>query len=165
MNTYFYNTLYEWNLQGEETKKSVSLSQFRNKFLKIIRPEKKSTYNICDIVGVGYLTKQHLRFSMLNEHKFRHNFDSLTPLFACGMGTEDNEHFFLYCPQSHIMHQNLFGRLSDISGLTLNIGDKPLCELLLFGDPQLNVVSNQKILEAMLSFNENTKGFQILFEQ
>ena len=38
VNTYFYNTLYEWNLLGEEVKTSVSLSQFKNKLLKIARP-------------------------------------------------------------------------------------------------------------------------------
>ena len=63
------------------------------------------------------------------------------------MGTEDYEYFFLHCLQFHLMRQNLFGQLSDIPGLILNIGDKPLCELHLFGDPQLNVVSNRKSLK------------------
>ena len=89
---------------------------------------------------------------MLNEHKLRQNFNSLTPLCACSIGTEDNVHFFLHWPQFHLMCQNLFDQLSDIPGLTLNIGDKPLCELLLFGDPQCNVVSNEKIIEATISF-------------
>ena len=52
VNTYFYNTLYEWNLLGEEVKKSVSLSQFKNKFLKIVRPQENFIYNISDIAGV-----------------------------------------------------------------------------------------------------------------
>ena len=158
-NTYFYNTLFEWNLLDEEIKNSASLSIFKNKLLKTIRPPKKSIYNICDIEGVGYLTKLRLRFSLLNEHKFRHNFDSLTPLCACGMNKEDNEHFFLHCPQFDLMRQNLFGQLSHISGLTLNLDDNPLCELLLFGDPRFSVASNSKILEATISFIKNTKRF------
>ena len=60
--------------------------------------KKKSTYNICDIEGVGYLIKLRVRFSSLNEHKFRHNFDSLTPSCACGIENENNEHFLLHCP-------------------------------------------------------------------
>ena len=158
-NTYFYNTLFEWNLLDEDIKNSASLSIFKNKLLKTIRPPKKSIYNICDIEGVGYLTKLRLRFSLLNEHKFRHNFDSLTPLCACGMDKEDNEHFFLHCPQFDLMCQNLFGQLSHIPGLTLNLDDKPLCELLLFGDPRFSVASNSKILEATISFIKNTKRF------
>ena len=39
-NTYFYNTLYEYNLLGEEMKKSASLPQFKSKLLNIIRPKK-----------------------------------------------------------------------------------------------------------------------------
>ena len=96
---------------------------------------------------------------MLNEHKFRHNFDSLTPLCACGIENEDNEHFLLHCPQFHLMRQNLFGQLYHIPGLILNLDDKPLCELLLFGDTQLNVASNRKILEATISFIKDTKRF------
>ena len=70
VNTYFYNTLYEWNLLGEEVKKSVSLSQFKNMLLKIARPQKNSAYNISDIARVRYITKLRLGFRMLNEHKF-----------------------------------------------------------------------------------------------
>ena len=57
------------------------------------------------------------------------------------------------------MHQNLFGQLVHISGLILNVDDTPLCELLLFGDTQLNVASNRKILEATTSLIKNTKRF------
>ena len=68
--------------------------------------------------------------------------------------------FFLPAPpQFHLMGRNLFFQPSDIPGLTIDSGDKPLCELLLFGDPQLNVVSNRKILEAAISFIKNTKRF------
>ena len=55
-----------------------------NKLLKIIRLEGNSVYNISDIEDVRLLTKMHLRFFVLNEHKFKHNFDSLTPFWACG---------------------------------------------------------------------------------
>ena len=44
-------------------------------------------------------------------------------------------------------------------GLILNLDDKPLCELLLFGDTQLNVASNRKILEATNFFIKNMKRF------
>ena len=83
-----------------------------------------------------------VRFSSLNEHKFKRNFDSLTPLCACGIENEDNEYILLHCPQFHLMRQNLFGQLSHVPGLILNLDDKPLCELLLSGDTQLIVASN-----------------------
>ena len=55
------------------------------------------------------------------------------------------------------MHQKLFGQLSDMPGLALNIDDKTCCELLSFGNPQLNIVSNWKILEATISFVKSMK--------
>ena len=81
---HFYTTLYKWNLLGEKIAKSASLSLLKIKSLKIIKPQKKSTYNICNIAGMGYFKKLRLRFNMLNEHKFWHNLDSLTPLRASG---------------------------------------------------------------------------------
>ena len=158
-NTYFHNTLFEWNLLGDEIKNSLSLSQFKSKLLKIIRPEGISVYNISDIEGVRLLTKLRLRFSVLNEHKFRHNFDSLTPFCACGNDKEDNEHFLLHCPQFDVMRQHLFGQLSDIPGLNIYLDDKPLCDLLLFGDSKNSVNTNRIILEATISFIKNTKRF------
>ena len=56
------------------------------------------------------LTKLLLKFSALNEHKFRHNFDSLTPFCACGNDMEDNEHFLLRCPQFDVMRQEALAR-------------------------------------------------------
>ena len=35
-------------------------------------------YNISDIDGIKCLTKIRLKFSALNEHKFRHRFDCLS---------------------------------------------------------------------------------------
>ena len=55
--------------------------------------------------------------------------------------------------------QNLFGQLFHISSLILNLDDKPLCELVLFGNKQLNVASNRKILQATICFIKNTKRF------
>ena len=69
-----------------------------------------------------------LKFSMLNEHKFRHNFECLTPCCACGNDMEDNENFFLNCPQFDVTRQDLFGRLSEIPGLNIDLNDKPLCD-------------------------------------
>ena len=68
-------------------------------------------------------------------------------------------HFSLHCKKFYLMRQNLFGQLCDIPGLTLNLDNEPLYELLLFGDPQYNVVNNREILEATISFIRNTKNF------
>ena len=63
-------------------------------YLSFIRPRKISTFNVNDPEGVKYLTRLHLRFSHLNERKFRRGFlDTLNPLCNCNLEVEDNEHF------------------------------------------------------------------------
>ena len=96
------------------------------------RPEGNPVYNISDIEGVRLLTKLRLNFSVLNEHKFRNNFHSLTPFCVCGTDKEDNKHFLLRCPLFDSMRLDLFDQLSEIPVLNVNLDDKYLCDLLLF---------------------------------
>ena len=156
-NTYFHNTLFEWNLVDEEIKNSTPLFQFKNKLLKMTRPEGNPVYNISDNGGVRLFTKLRLKFSVLNEHKFRHNFDSLTPYCVCGTDREDNEHFLLHCPLFDSMRLDLFDQLSEIPVLNVNLDDKSFCDLLLFRGSHYNVIINRIILEATILFIKNTK--------
>ena len=73
---YFHNTICEWNLLEKSVQDSPSLTIFKSKLLRIIRPEKNPVYNIYDILGIKLLTRLRVNFSPLNEHRFRHNFDS-----------------------------------------------------------------------------------------
>ena len=133
-NTHFQNTFIEWNKLDNEVKHCVSIAQFKNKLLSTIRPVGNSVYNVHDIIGVRYLTKLRLQFSALNEHKFRHNFDCLSPVCICGTAKEDNEHFLLHCPLYDIMRCDLLCQLLEISGLDIsNYDSKSLCTLLLYG--------------------------------
>ena len=116
-----------------------------------------SIYGIRDIVGIKRLTKLRVEFSALNEHRFRHNFDCVSPLCLCGMGNEDNAHFLLHCHRFDVMRRDLLGQLSEIPGLDLtNMDSKTLCELLLFGSPQLTIIDNRIILEATILFIERS---------
>ena len=94
-----------------------------------------------------------VELSVLNEHRFCHNFDSVSPLCLCGLCNEDNAHFLLHCHRCHEMRCDLLNRLSEIPGLDLaNMDSKALCELLPYGSPQLTIIDNRMILEATLSF-------------
>ena len=75
---------------------SMNIATFERKLLPKIRPDKKSVFEIRDIRGVKCLTKLRVRFCSLNEHRFRHNFESVNPICACNTGVEDNEHFVLH---------------------------------------------------------------------
>ena len=131
-NSYFPNTLFELNLLGDDIRNSACIAETKHKLLAIIRPTGMSFYNIHDIEGARCLTKLRLNFSALNEHRFRHNFDCLDPICNCGARSEDNEHFFLHCPQFDLMRTDLFGQLSEIPAVDLNgMNTKSLCSLLL----------------------------------
>ena len=68
--------------------------------------KQKSFFAIHDPAGVKLLSR--LKFSHLNEHKFRHNFkDALSSMCGCGSETETTDHFFLRCPFFAINRQKL----------------------------------------------------------
>ena len=105
---------------------------------------KNSIYNVFHISGIRRLTKLRLEFSELNAHRFPHNFDCLSPFCSCGMANEDNEHFLLHCQRFDLMRIDVLQKLSDISGLDISkLNAKTLCEMLLYGNPHLNIFDNR----------------------
>ena len=74
---------------------SQSTSKFERKLLAIVRPTKKSYYDISNIEGIKKL-KLRVKFSTLNGHRCRLNFECSSPICMCGGGTEGNKHFVLH---------------------------------------------------------------------
>ena len=120
-NTYFQNVLLEWNAFEKDVLESNMLDEFKRKLLVKIRPDRKPVFEICGTSGVRCLTKLLVRFSPLNEHKFRYNFEPVSPICRCNTGIEDNENFLLHCPMYNQMRNDLFYQLSEIPGLSLII--------------------------------------------
>ena len=119
-NTYFTNVLHEWNNLGENVRNSASIAEFKHKLLTSIRPVKNSLLGVIDIVGVKKLKTLGLEFSALNENKFRHNFQCVSPMCACNTGLEDNGYFFLHCPLFVPMSNGLLGQFSYLPELDLS---------------------------------------------
>ena len=77
----------------------------------------------------------------------------------CRRGTEDNKHILQYCHQFDLIGRNLFRQLT-IHGLEKHeLDSNALCNVLLFGSKDLNLVENRIIIEATISFIEATKYF------
>ena len=53
--------------------------------MKLFSLQERSLFSIHDPTGVKLLTRLRLKFSHLNEHKFRHNFKDTV---VCGTATE-----------------------------------------------------------------------------
>ena len=125
---------------------------FQPKLLRFIRPEKNPVYNIYDSLGIKLLTRLRANFSPLNEHRFRHNFECLSPICICGTGKEDNEHYLLHCPQFTAQCQDLLGQALDVGYDVASMNSTDLRHLLLYGNPNKSTFANRIILEATISY-------------
>ena len=156
-NSYFYNTLHEWNKLPTEICSSKSLAEFKRKLIALIRPVKKTTYGVTDLKGIRNITKLRVKFSDLNAHKFRHNFECLRPICNCNTANEDNEHYLLHCPHFDTLRGDLFGTVTEVLGIDIaDLDSETLCNLLLYGSSNLNIIENRIIIEATIEFIEKT---------
>ena len=76
-----------------------SLSSFKSRILKFIRPNPNSIFNCHNPKAIKYLSRIKLGLSYLCEHKFKHRFeDILDPIGACGSDIETRCHHLISCP-------------------------------------------------------------------
>ena len=76
----------------------------------------------------------------------------------CGIANEDSEHFLLHCPLFEEARRDLLVSLSDISGLDVaGLDPQSLSHLMLFGNPDLTLIDNRMIMEAMINYIKATK--------
>ena len=108
--TYFQNVAAEWNLLNSDVRNSESVAAFKRKLISTLRPLKNSLYGVYDIVGIRRLTKLQMEFSPLNKHRFRHNFDCLSPICACECAIKDDQLFLLHCHLFSPMSMDILGR-------------------------------------------------------
>ena len=78
-NSFFPDGVIFWNAIGPELRGSESLSIFKKNILKIIRPRKRSIFNIHNPNGIRWIFQLRVGLSPLKSHKKRHNFQD-TPV-------------------------------------------------------------------------------------
>ena len=118
-NTCVQNVLSEWHSLDNNIKEFLTISELERKLLAVISPKQRSIYNVYDRIGIQNLTKLRLQFSKINDHRFRHNHDCFIPRCLCGIEDEDNEHFFLNCPQFGLERIDLFRQLAEVPDLDI----------------------------------------------
>ena len=124
-------------------------------------PSCRPIYNICNPLGVKYLTRLRLDLSHLNGHRFNHNFhDCINPLCSCGNNTASNSHFFLHCCHFISLRAELMNNLKMIDENILRLSDDCLTNLILFGDPKYGPIDNSCILNAAISFILRSERFK-----
>ena len=161
--TFYPYCLSEWNKLEPELRLAPSIAVFKKKLLSIIRPPAKSAYGIHDPIRLSHLTPLRVGLSKLNFHKSKHNFrDTINPMCPTSDGIEDTEVFLLLCPSFDAQHQDLLAGIVELLRPILQITDLSndvLVQLLLYGDKDLSLDLNRKILELTLHYIHETGRF------
>ena len=159
--TYFQNCVSEWNRLDVSMRSSQTISEFKRKLLKLIRPPKRSIFNIYDPEGIKLLTQLRVEFSDLRYHRYRHNFHCESPSCLCQTGIEDNEHFLLHCPRFSAQRRLLLELVSKSADVDImRLSSNELTSILLYGHSKFTVVMNRAIIEATLKFIKSTGRFK-----
>ena len=150
----------DWFNLDSTIRDSESIAIFKKRLLSFIRPIPSNVYNIFDPIGLKFLTRLHLRFSHLNEHRFRHNCqECINPLRSCNLETENTSHYLLHC---HHFSQNRINPMNSVNSVFENfdiLSDNIKTDVLLYGDSRLDGESNKIILEATISYIKTSERF------
>ena len=112
---------------------------------------------IHDPADFKLLSRLWLKFSHLNDHKFRHNFkDAPNSMCDCGSETETADHFFLRCPFFAMNRQKHLNDLLKIDPSLRNLKDELLLDIILYGFDKYKDTVNKEILLHTISFVKNT---------
>ena len=75
--SFFPWVIGDWNKLNPEICSFSSYDIFRKLLLTFIRPSASNVYNISYTIGIKSITRLHLGFSHLKEHKFKHKFQKI----------------------------------------------------------------------------------------
>ena len=103
--------------------------------------------------GLKLLTCLRLRFSHLNEHRFRHNFENcINLLCSCSLEAEDTLHYLLYRHHFNQHRLNLMNSVKSVLDNFESSSDSIKKEILLSSDSRLDNNKNKFILEATFNY-------------
>ena len=105
------------------------LRYFKNSILS--EKKENSLFFVYNSLVVKPLTCLRLKFSHLNEHKFRHGFkDTINAMSACGTEVETTEQFLLWCHFYSALRLELLEKVEKIDPNFLNLNEKDQVNLL-----------------------------------
>ena len=158
--SFFPFCISEWDKLDYSLRNAESIQLFKSILKEFFNLKQKSLFSIHDLEGVKLLTRLRLRFSHLNEHKFRHNFkDTPSPMCDCGSKTETTRHFFLRCPFFTKERQKLLNSLFEIDLSLSNLNEQSLLDIILFGSEKFKDSINKEILLHSINFIKTTERF------
>ena len=160
MNSFFPDVIKSWNNLGLEFHNSLSLTNFKNKLINLIRPNIKSVFKLHDTIGIKFLYQLRVGLSPLKCHKKSHNFlDTPDDWCECLSAPEDTQHYLLKCSLFSFERRKL---IAYVNNLLINTNIRHLIDdykLYLYGHHSLNNAINKNILLSTILFIKNTGRF------
>ena len=157
-NVFFPSTVINLNIPN-----SKSLTSFKRKVLKFIRPSESSIFLCNNPKGIQLLTRLRLGLSHLRDHKFKHNFqDTHNPICNCGEDIETSCHYLLHCSLYTNERLAFLNVVQGIDNSILELTDSRIVEVLLYGRKFLDISSNTNILNATIDFPSARENFEYL---
>ena len=154
-------TTKKWNNLDPQIRKSKSISIFKSNMVRFIRPKPDKVYYCHNPKGIKLLTRLHLGFSHLREHKVTHSFqDCLNHLCLCGNEIKTSTHYLLHHPTYTKKRLTLLNKIKSINCSILESSDAAVTKILLFIDNTLSNSSNTVILNSTIEYIISTQRFE-----
>ena len=147
--SFFPRTLSLWNQLDLETRKSHSLSAFKEGIIP--KPDKFEYFcHSCDRWAGIHHARIRVGCSKLKSHLYNNLHVIEEESCQCGHRSEDPFHFFFECPRYIVLRNNLF---TSVAQHTCSLQTQ------LFGGPKLNHKQNCDIFDAVQHFITLSKCF------
>ena len=123
--------------------------------MKFFSLQERSLFSPHDPTGVKLLTRIRLKFSHLNEDKFRHNFkNTVVAMCDCGTETETTEHFFQRCPFFVTERQKLLNNGYDKHFSSQNLNEESMIAFF-----YIDVISSMNMITKKFFFTQFCQPF------
>ena len=165
-NSFFPSTVIVWNKLDLNIRNSESVTSFKSKILKFIRPSENSIFLCNNPKGIQLLTRSRLGLSHLRDHKFKLDFlDTLNLTCNCSQDVKTSCHYFLLCSLYTNEKLALLNFIQSIDNSILELTDSHIVEVLLYWRKLLDISSNTSILNTTIDFLLETKGLKTILKQ
>ena len=165
LHSFYPDSVLSWNNLGPEIRNLETLSDFKKKLLKIIKPHQaQSIFKIHDPDNLKYVYQLRVGLSQLKSHKKNHNFqDTPSDTCQCGTGMETTEHFLLICPnytrQRETLISTIIPVLNSKNQNLSSLDNEAKVKLLLYGTENVDFSGNKSVLNATINFIRLTERF------
>ena len=152
-----------WEGLKPKLKNARSVQEFKKLYKIDMVPPKKGFFLIQDRYGTGLLFKLRVDFSDLRSHIYNHKFNCPSSICKCQIEEETTQHYLTRCPLFQVQRSILLNDISRVldNDVTL-LQDDHLSNLLIYGSPAHNTVTNKLILESTIRFIKESKRFKVI---